>query len=327
MSAAASQNERRSETWRRVRAEFAFCHCRGFVREGVGRWGGKNASILPHLADISVHSDFFSYLLAGWGEVRYGKKIKHGPRSAGPEPLSHSLLAECCQSKHGGCYCRGHVHAVEIILPNEPAFKATVNGGSNNLEERFLWHTHTHTYIAYKKWKHAATHAHVSMHLASANRELPGIHFHPACSSSDPTVWRPNGTIICNLCSDKTDHFPGKWNSPLRKRNMGAGAIRSVILSLVFSLVWDKRVQTECPTAPFPEVKQHRYAQTQVFLERVLHSLKSKEDSLRKPLTSYCSLKDSRSHYKNEWWEIKKPWKSNAMLGSDCISISFSDIH
>lgn len=24
------------------------------------------------------------------------------------------------------------------------------------------------------------------MHLASANRELPGIHFHPACSSSDP---------------------------------------------------------------------------------------------------------------------------------------------
>lgn len=144
MSAAASQNERRSETWRRVRAEFAFCRCRGFVREGVGRWGGKNASILPHLADISVHSDFFSYLLAGWGEVRYGKKIKHGPRSAGPEPLSHSLLAECCQSKHGGCYCRGHVHAVEIILPNEPAFKATVNGGSNNLEERFLWHTHTH---------------------------------------------------------------------------------------------------------------------------------------------------------------------------------------
>lgn len=97
-----------------------------------------------HTLQISQCILIFSYLLAGWGEVRYGKKIKHGPRSARPEPLSHSLLAECCQSKHGGCYCRGHVHTVEIILPNEPAFKATVNGGSNNLEERFLWHTHTH---------------------------------------------------------------------------------------------------------------------------------------------------------------------------------------
>lgn len=30
------------------------------------------------------------------------------------------------------------------------------------------------------------------------------------CQSSDLAVRRPNGTIICNLCSDKTDHFPGK---------------------------------------------------------------------------------------------------------------------
>lgn len=110
-----------------------------------------------------------SQILAIHGEVRYRKKINHGSRSAGPGPLSHSLYAACCQSKHGGCYCRGQLHAVKKVYPSA----GTVSKKNKHGEEHSLPHTsseNTRPHI----------HTRASVHLASADRELPGIHFHRA---------------------------------------------------------------------------------------------------------------------------------------------------
>lgn len=68
-------------------------------------------------------------------------------------------------------------------------------------------------------------------------------------------VRRPNGTIICNFCSNLTDHLPSKWNSTLekkkkRKNNNNEEKIRLEILSVV----WSKRAQGTSRATLFPGI-------------------------------------------------------------------------
>lgn len=90
----------------------------------------------------------------------------------------------------------------------KPAVKRRTNTGRSS-----RWHTRR----THRVKTHGQTNTHVRpcIWLQPTMNSQASTFTRPDCSSRDPAVRRPKGTIICNLCPDKTDHLPSKWNSPL----------------------------------------------------------------------------------------------------------------
>lgn len=126
-----------------------------------------------------------------------------------PSPSRSVCTAERCQSKHGGCYCGGQLHTVKKCTPRSVrgCFKATVNRRTNSGRGTL---PHTQYTPSQNTRPHIHTHVRPCIQLQPTVNSQASTFARPDRSSSDPAVRRPNGTIICNLCSDKTDHFRGK---------------------------------------------------------------------------------------------------------------------
>lgn len=150
--------------------------------------------------------------LAIHGEPRYCKKIKHSPKCAGtPCPSYAVCMLQAARTNIVSVVLKDNYIQFRILSlgQHRAALKNTVNSRTNTERSSFSL---THTHIAHT---HTLTQIHPCNWLPLT---LPPLSPRLTLCLAISAVCRPNGTIICNFCSNLTDHLPSKWNSALWKK-------------------------------------------------------------------------------------------------------------